>query len=122
MVRVGPIVGRSRRLLGAGRGQTGGEQKRKERRSQDRKCAGFGHESILSVFLLVYPFSVRCTKSGVLASELKSLPYGGGVSPVLRLMGKQWTAVGVAILLFFLALGAAAAQEPGKQPSDLKPD
>jgi VWFA-related protein len=41
---------------------------------------------------------------------------------VLRLMGKQWTAVGVAILLFFLALGAAAAQEPGKQQSDSKQD
>ncbi len=41
---------------------------------------------------------------------------------MLRLMGRQWPAVGVAILLFFLALGAAAAQEPGKQQSDAKQD
>ena len=34
---------------------------------------------------------------------------------MLRLMGRQWTTVGVAILLFFLALGAAAGQESGKQ-------
>src|SRR5271167_4233724 len=59
---------------------------------------------------------------GSLGIGLKSLPYGGGVSPVLRLMVKQWIPVGVAILLFFLALGAAAAQEPGKQQPDSKQD
>jgi VWFA-related protein len=35
---------------------------------------------------------------------------------VLRLMGKQWTAAGVAILLFFLALRAAAQQPTQPQP------
>jgi VWFA-related protein len=37
-------------------------------------------------------------------------------------MGKQWTTVGVAILLFFLALGTAAAQQSAKQPTDSKQD
>jgi VWFA-related protein len=41
---------------------------------------------------------------------------------VLRSMGKQWTTVGVAILLFFLALGTAAAQQSAKQPTDSKQD
>jgi len=40
---------------------------------------------------------------------------------VLRLMDRWRTAVGVAILLFFLALGAAVAQEQGKQ-TDPKQD
>jgi VWFA-related protein len=37
-------------------------------------------------------------------------------------MGKQRTAVGVAILLFFLALGHGAAQQSAKQPTDSKQD
>jgi VWFA-related protein len=39
---------------------------------------------------------------------------------VLRLMDKQRTAAGVAILLFSLALGAAAAQQPAPPPADQK--
>jgi VWFA-related protein len=35
---------------------------------------------------------------------------------VLRMTGKQWTASGVAILLFFLALGVAAQQQGQQQP------
>jgi len=41
---------------------------------------------------------------------------------VLRMMGKQWTAAGVAILLFFLVLGAASAQQQGRQQPDQKPE
>ena len=39
---------------------------------------------------------------------------------MLRLMGKQRTAAGVAILLFFLALGAAAGQQQAQQQPDQK--
>jgi VWFA-related protein len=39
---------------------------------------------------------------------------------VLRMMGKQWTAADVAILLFFLALGTAAAQQQGQPQTDQK--
>jgi len=38
------------------------------------------------------------------------------------MMGKQWTAAGVAILLFFLVLGAASAQQQGRQQPDQKPE
>src|SRR5271170_6353903 len=43
------------------------------------------------------------------------LPQGREVSLVLRMMAKQWTAVGVASLLFLLTLGAAAQQQGGSK-------
>jgi VWFA-related protein len=39
-----------------------------------------------------------------------------------KMIGRYRTAAGVAILLFCLALGAAAAQQPAQQPSDQKQD
>jgi VWFA-related protein len=41
---------------------------------------------------------------------------------VLRMMAKQWTVVGVPTLLFFLALGTAAAQQQGQPQADPKQD
>ena len=46
------LVGRSRRLLGVG-GRKPHEKEHEYQDAEDRKSTGFGHESILSQFLLV---------------------------------------------------------------------